>query len=139
MLSQLVYVSNRKPNCTDEEIKKILQSCERNNANIDITGVLLYSDTHFVQYIEGEYKVIISLYDKIKADDRHKNAILVTSLPIKERSFPSWQMGSKKFDMKSVEFQTSIDDAEKKVFNDILNGKNQEDNKALSLMKKFFK
>lgn len=139
MLSHLVYVSSRKPNCTQEEIEKILASCQKNNAGIDITGVLLYSDTHFVQYIEGEYKIIISLYDKIKTDNRHKNPVLITSAPIQSRSFPSWQMGAKKFDAKKIEYSTAISESEKQIFHAILQGKNQEGNKALVLMQKFFK
>ncbi|MEQ9165113.1 MAG: BLUF domain-containing protein, partial [Fulvivirga sp.] len=48
MLSQLVYVSNRKPNCTEEEIEKILASCKKNNPPLNITGILLYSDKKFI-------------------------------------------------------------------------------------------
>ncbi|MBT1702909.1 BLUF domain-containing protein [Chryseosolibacter indicus] len=139
MLSQLVYVSNRNANCTDEEIDKILQSCQRNNANRDITGVLLYSDKHFVQYLEGNYSEIIDLYDRIKTDNRHQKTILITSAPIKERTFPSWQMGAKKIDNESVTFKTSITEEDRLTFNEILSGKNQEDNKALHIMKKFFR
>lgn len=139
MLSHLVYVSARQPHCTEEEIQKILASCKSNNSSLDITGVLLYSDTHFVQYLEGNYKNIMGLYDKIKLDDRHKNAVLISSSPIKERSFPSWQMGSKKFDDKSIDYLTDVADSEKTLFSDILSGKEQNGNKALSLVKKFFK
>lgn len=139
MLSQLVYVSVRKSSCTEEEIQKILASCKKNNAGLDITGVLLYSDTNFVQYLEGEYKQIIGLYDKIKTDDRHKNFVLITSSPILERSFPSWQMGSKKFNNTDINYQTDMDDSEQQLFKSILSGQGQEGNKALTLMKKFLK
>ena len=139
MLSHLVYVSTRTPKCTDAEILKILASCKKNNSDIGITGVLLYSQTNFVQYIEGEYKTLFALYDKIKTDNRHKNAVLISGAPISERSFPSWQMGSKTFDLGSVEYQTDISQEDKKVFAEILTGKSQEGNKALALMKQFFK
>jgi hypothetical protein len=139
MLSHLVYVSARKSNCTEEEIQKILASCKANNAAIDITGVLLYSDTHFIQYLEGEYKQIIGLYDKIKTDNRHKNAVLVSSAQIEGRSFPSWQMGAKKIDSSSIDFVTDVTATDKAVFNAIISGKNQEGNKAQMLIKKFFK
>lgn len=139
MLSHLVYVSTRTPKCTEVEIEKILASCKKNNHDIGITGVLLYSDTNFVQYIEGEYKTIITLYDKIKTDSRHKNPVLISSAPITERSFPSWQMGSKTFDLASIEYQTDISAEDKAIFKSILSGKSQEGNKALTLMKQFFK
>jgi hypothetical protein len=139
MLSHLIYVSTRKPNCSAEEIEKILASCKKNNAQYDITGVLLYSDTHFIQYLEGTYKEIIALYDKIKTDQRHKNAMLISSSPIQSRSFPSWQMGAKKIDSKDIQYRTDITSDEKKVFDAILAGKTHETGNAINLIKKFFK
>jgi hypothetical protein len=82
MLSQLVYVSNRKPNCSGEEIEKILESCKKNNAPLNITGVLLYSETKFIQLVEGDAKVIAGLYDKIKKDNRHSNPMMISYNPI---------------------------------------------------------
>lgn len=137
MLSHLVYVSVRKDNCTEEEIDKILKACERNNDKLDITGVLLYSDTHFVQYLEGDYKEIMGLYDKIKGDNRHKNVVLITTGNIKERTFPSWEMGAKKINEMNVQFDTNMSPEEAERFRNILAGK--EDNEAIELMKKFFK
>lgn len=138
MLSHLVYVSVRQPSCTDQEIEKILASCKKNNAGLDITGVLLYSDTQFVQYLEGEYKEISALYDRIKSDPRHKNAVLITSAPIQKRLFPSWQMGSKKLGS-SVDFKTDITASDKELFKDILAGKVQEGSRTFQLIEKFFK
>lgn len=139
MLSQLVYVSTRQPNCTEEEVQKILTACKKNNAALDITGVLLYSKTQFVQYLEGEYKAIISLYDVIKKDDRHKNAVLISSSQIQERQFPSWQMGAKKVDTNSIELSSELKPEEKEVFDAILAGNETDSNKALQVMKKLFK
>jgi hypothetical protein len=139
MLSHLVYVSVRKKECTDEEIDKILAACKRNNPKLSITGVLLYSKTHFLQYLEGEYKEIIGLYEKIKSDERHKNVVLITTSAIKERTFPSWEMASKQIDEENVEFQTDLSKEEANSFQEILAGKNQEGNRSLQLIKKFFK
>lgn len=139
MLSQLVYVSARKITCTEQEIEKILEACKRNNHDKDITGVLLYSQTHFVQYLEGEYKKIIGLFDKIKEDNRHKNVVMITSGPLKDRLFPSWQMGAKKFDTKNVTFDTEMNSSEQEQFRSILAGNTTGENKAIGLIKKFFK
>lgn len=139
MLSHLVYVSVRKKECTVEEIDKILAACKRNNPKLDITGVLLYSRTHFLQYLEGDYKEISSLYEKIKPDDRHKNVVLITTGPISERTFPSWEMGSKEIDEDKIEFQTDLSKEEAKTFQNIISGKDQEGNRSIQLIKKFFK
>lgn len=138
MLSQLIYVSNRKPSCTEAEIEKILASCKKNNPSLEITGVLLYSDSKFIQLVEGEAKVIMSLYDKIKLDTRHANCMMISYGPIKEKSFPSWHMGSRKLAGSNIEYKTDITGDDQKVFDGILSGKEQDGQKVLNILKKFF-
>jgi hypothetical protein len=138
MLSQLVYVSNRKANCSQEEIEKILESCKKNNPPLNITGVLLYSDIKFIQLVEGESKVIMALYDKIKLDVRHTTPMMISYSPIKEKSFPSWHMGTKEISSSQVDFKTDINTDDKTIFNNILNGKEENGQRVLNLLKKFF-
>ncbi len=138
MLSQLVYVSNRKSMCTQEEIDKIVASCKKNNPGRGITGVLLYSDVKFIQLVEGESNVITELYDKIKKDPRHSNTIMVSYGPIKEKSFPSWHMGTRLLTQNEIKFKTDISNDDKAVFNKILSGKDEDGQKVLNMLKKFF-
>ena len=138
MLSQLVYVSTRKPMCTQEEIDKILDSCKRNNPGLNITGVLLYSDTKFIQLVEGDAKVIMGLYDKIKLDNRHSNPMMISYGPIKEKTFPSWHMGTKNLKGDQLDFKTDITADDKTLFQNILNGKEEKGERVLNFIKKFF-
>ncbi len=138
MLSQLVYVSNRRPTCTSEEIEKILASCKKNNPPLNITGVLLYSDTKFIQLVEGDAKVITTLYDKIKLDSRHNSPMMLSYGPIKEKSFPSWHMGSKKMASNDVDFKTDISTEDRTIFNNLLNGVEADGQRILNILKKFF-
>ena len=138
MLSQLVYVSNRKANCTTEEIEKILASCKQNNPPLNITGVLLYSEVKFIQLVEGDAKVIMGLYDKIKKDPRHSNVMMISYNTIKEKSFPSWHMGTRDISKTDVQFKTDISAEDKKVFTNILGGKEENGQKVLNLLKRFF-
>lgn len=142
MLSSLIYVSTRKSNCTDSEIQKILNSCVKNNKNLDITGVLLYSEYRFIQYLEGEYDEIFKLYDKIKEDNRHANVVLISAFSIQKRLFPSWQMGSKKVNEPQFKagfnFETTLNKDEIQTFNNILSGHAVEDDKAVKLIQRFF-
>lgn len=137
-LSHLVYTSTRKPSCTAEEIDNILQSCQKNNGKNDITGVLLYSDKHFIQYLEGDYQTVISLYDKIKEDDRHTGVRMITLGSIPERAFPSWQMGTKTFNNQDLDFLTDITAEDRTVFDSLLKGEELEGQRAMNLIKKFF-
>jgi hypothetical protein len=138
MLSHLVYVSNRTPNCTQEEIENILASCKKNNPPLMVTGVLLYSETKFIQLVEGDAKVIMPLYDKIKKDPRHSSPIMISYGPIKEKSFPSWHMATKNISKNAVDYKTDISKDDKAVFNNILIGKEESSQKILTLLKKFF-
>lgn len=138
MLSQLVYISVRGADCTDAEIHKILESSIRNNGKINITGVLLYSDTKFLQCLEGEYDLIISLYDKIKEDKRHKNVVMLGLGTIKERAFPSWQMGSKKISYTDVDYNTQMTLEDRNEFKAIMNGEKKQSQKVTDIIKKFF-
>jgi Sensors of blue-light using FAD len=138
MLSQLAYVSTRKSNCTDQEIEKILASCKKNNPPLDITGILLYSNTKFIQLVEGDFKIINELYNKIKTDHRHDNLRLISLGPIKEKAFPSWHMGARKIEGNEVDFKTEITKEDKDIFDKILSGKEESGAKVLSLLKKFF-
>ena len=139
MLAHLAYVSVRKKICTDEEIEKILATCKINNAPLDITGVLLYSDTRFIQYVEGESTSLLKLYDKIKKDVRHEKAVMISYNPISARIFPSWQMGSRKIAADDVSFVTDITPGDEEVFKKIMSGKETEGSKVQNLLMKFFK
>jgi hypothetical protein len=139
MLTHLVYVSARKRNCTDEEIEKILTACRTNNGPLDITGVLLYSDTRFIQYVEGKSTALTSLYDKIKKDTRHEKVVMISYNPIAERIFPSWQMGSLKMASDDISFITDITSQDKDVFQKIIHGKEADGAKVRDLLVKFFK
>jgi hypothetical protein len=139
MLAHLAYVSVRKPNCTEKEIEVILNACKKNNPPLEVTGVLLYSDNKFIQYVEGESNVLMTLYDKIKKDERHEKAIMLSFGPIAEKIFPSWHMANKKFTTGEVNYRTDIDADDKIVFEKILNGEQEDGAKVQNLLVKFFK
>ncbi|MDJ1485611.1 BLUF domain-containing protein [Cytophagaceae bacterium YF14B1] len=134
----MVYVSLRKSNCTTAEIEKIVASCQKNNAPLDITGVLLYSETNFIQYLEGDAKTILSLYDQIKTDPRHEQVRMICYGPVSERSFPSWHMATKAISHNELAFRTDITAQDKQTFKQLLTGQAQSDSRALMLLKKFF-
>ncbi len=139
MLAHLAYVSVRKNNCTEQEIEKILASCKKNNPPLNITGVLLYSENKFIQYVEGESIELMSLYDKIKKDARHEKSVMVSYSPITTRIFPSWHMGNRKIVSDEINFITDATTDEREVFNTIINGKEADGAKVQSLLMKFFK
>lgn len=138
MLSQLVYVSKRSPQCSEREIESILEASVRNNKKANITGVLLYSKEKFLQCIEGDFKQISSLYEKIKQDKRHHDAVMIALNPIRERVFPSWQMAGKSIDLDKVDFKNQMNQQEQKEFEEVLAGKASTSQRVSLLIQRFF-
>lgn len=136
---RLVYTSVRKPNCTEKEIEKILDSCQRNNSRREVTGILIHSDKRFLQYIEGEKEELQRLYDLIKLDDRHAGLNQRNFEPIGQRTFPSWQMAYKDVSVDAVDYKTNISEEDKKVFDGLIHDEVDFSDKGLKVLQLFFK
>ncbi len=137
MLVQLMYTSKRSANCTEAEIEKILASSVKNNPEIGATGLLLYSDTKFVQYVEGERLKIMPLYDKIKKDTRHYDTVLMSLSLVKERLFPNWHMGGRLTSEDNIEYISNITREEKMIYDNVLEGSEETGKKIQRLLEKF--
>ena len=68
------------------------------NARLQITGMLLYHDGHFLQLLEGNEQAVRELYGVIVEDERHKWVSLVMTGPTAERDFADWTMGFRDLD-----------------------------------------
>lgn len=135
-LSHLCYCSARKPDTDKKQIEAILKSAERHNPGDGITGVLLYSEDHFIQYIEGKPEALQALYAKIKADPRHEEVMLTSIGPIKDRIFPTWAMAGKSVEVNG-KFLSKLSPDEKEVYENILQGKTE--SRASALLHSFFR
>ncbi len=94
-LCRLAYTSARAQNCTDEEITNIVETARKNNPEKSLTGMLLHTNTRFLQVLEGPYAQVIALYEKIAKDKRHIGSRIRFCEPAKARHFSNWGMGSK--------------------------------------------
>lgn len=94
-LIELVYLSNALPHdFPDVELARILASARRRNAELGVTGVLLYQAGTFLQLLEGPADAVRHLYaDIIHDDPRHRALVHCWEQPIAARSFPRWWMG----------------------------------------------
>lgn len=88
-----VYFSTSSWLFTPEDIKDILQQSRSWNAQVGITGVLLYMRGHIIQVLEGDKPAVDTLFERIKTDTRHKQVICVLNQSIKARLFSQWSMG----------------------------------------------
>ena len=98
MLVRLIYASRARETITHETIEGILAASRQRNPQQGITGVLCYSDTTFVQVLEGGRAQVNRLYGRLLRDDRHRDVILLAYESIDERQYSSWTMGKIRLD-----------------------------------------
>ena len=76
----------------DSALAEIFSQARSNNKKAGITGALLLTDHYFVQVLEGDESVVLPLYERIRADDRHDDVILLESTTVEGRVFAKWAM-----------------------------------------------
>ncbi len=134
MIYYLVYTSKGSPILTEHTLKDILTQSRQNNSMLDITGILLYSKSQFIQVLEGEKEKVTKLYEKIAADPRHTLVSKRIEGFAAERNFATWAMGYKSI-------ITNESDGAHGYLNiaedNIIIGDDVEDNPVLLLLKKY--
>ena len=89
----IAYVSAASWNLLDEQVDRIVSESRRLNALNGITGVLLYCDGNFMQYLEGEERAVLEAFARIRASESHYQVNELMNQPILEREFAGWAMG----------------------------------------------
>lgn len=92
-LRAIVYVSSATELMSLPELEVLLTKARTLNVENSVTGVLLYSDGNFMQYLEGSEEALRITYARILASKQHHGVIQILNEPIAERSFPDWDMG----------------------------------------------
>lgn len=88
----ITYISTSKQPFTEEDLMTLRMECEQRNAQMGITGVLIYSKGHFLQILEGKPDKVYTVYDHVNKDPRHA-LIFVDEQSTDERVFGKWHMG----------------------------------------------
>jgi Sensors of blue-light using FAD len=93
MLVRLMYASRATDPVRPEVLSAIMKKSMANNPPAGITGVLCFSGEVFLQALEGGRAQVSRLYNRIAADPRHQDVVLLSYEDIAERCFASWSMG----------------------------------------------
>ncbi len=91
-LHSLIYKSRCKDLGDWDLVNSILLSSTRNNPENDITGVLVATETHFLQVLEGDFEALNATFQRIARDERHDTLQIISFTEIKERQFADWAM-----------------------------------------------
>jgi hypothetical protein len=93
MLVRLMYASRADASVGAEELAAILRKSRQNNPGSGVTGLLCLSGGIFLQVLEGGRSQVSALYNRISADPRHREVVLLAYDEIAERRFAGWSMG----------------------------------------------
>ena len=74
------------------DVSDILQEAVRHNPANNITGALAFTETRFVQLLEGSAGSIDELLLRLMMDPRHSDLVVVDRIAIATRSFADWVM-----------------------------------------------
>jgi hypothetical protein len=91
-LIHLIYISTLVGDDA-KDLGVILQTSQRNNKTLDISGMLLFSGRNVIQVLEGEERAVCKMFRSIEMDSRHQNIFVLSRMEIAERQFGSWAMG----------------------------------------------
>lgn len=91
-LCSLIYKSRCKDKADLDLVNSILVSSTRNNPDNDITGVLVATETHFLQVLEGAFDTVNATFQRITRDERHDTVQIISFTAINERQFADWAM-----------------------------------------------
>jgi len=91
-LRSVVYKSRCKGLANWDLVESILESSTKNNPANAITGVLVATETHFLQVLEGEFEALNATFERISRDTRHHEIQLISFGEIEERRFGDWGM-----------------------------------------------
>jgi hypothetical protein len=93
MLVRLMYASRAAEAVDTSALLSILKESKAKNPALGVTGVLCFASGVFLQVLEGGRAQVNSLYNRIVADTRHTDVVLLSYEEIEERCFASWSMG----------------------------------------------
>lgn len=89
---QLIYRSRISRRIRFADAEKIAERSAEKNALRNISGMLLYTPTHFLQVLEGEKATVLRLFERISSDDRHSEVAIISQGEVDERCFGDWGM-----------------------------------------------
>ena len=74
---KLAYVSVATRTLSSVDLQNILETAITSNRDADITGILLFNGTNFMQVLEGPQEEVEKIFAKICDDDRHRNVVVI--------------------------------------------------------------
>src|SRR5450432_2126179 len=94
-LSYTIYCSSATIRLPQHDLLELLKKARLKNQAHGLTGMLLYRDGTYLQYLEGQRADIGILLQRLGEDPRHKAIRVLREGTIPEPLFPDWSMAYK--------------------------------------------
>jgi hypothetical protein len=90
-----IYASSATVRLSQHDLLELLKKARLKNEAQGLTGMLLYRDGTYLQYLEGQRADIDGLLKRLREDARHKEIRILREGTVPERLFPDWSMAYK--------------------------------------------
>ena len=91
-MHSIIYKSEAVEGFDVPKIYKMLSKSRESNSENGITGCLVFHNQKFMQLLEGPEEKVMSLFEQIKADKRHRKVTHLGEHTLQDRLFDQWSM-----------------------------------------------
>jgi len=91
-LATVVYRSRAVRPLAPPDLRALLDVAQTRNRREAVTGVMLYDDSRFFQWLEGPVASVGRVMESIRRDPRHTDLEVIDARPAAGRVFGEWEM-----------------------------------------------
>jgi Sensors of blue-light using FAD len=91
----LIYTSSAAVRLSQHELLELLRVSRQKNEARGLTGMLLYRDGLYLQFLEGPRTEVEGLLKRLRRDSRHESVSILREGTLPQRLFPEWSMAFK--------------------------------------------
>lgn len=91
-LAMMAYRSRAAQPVTQAELDLILKTAQSRNRRVGLTGLLIYDQGCFFQWLEGPPSALAGVWQSIRNDTRHVDVQILREQPLHKRFFGAWDM-----------------------------------------------
>ena len=93
-LERVIYIRECRIDVAEVKaaMTKLVTDARSRNAELAVSGALLFTGTHFVQILEGPPSSIALILSALRKDPRHSNIFIAARHSISAQIFSGWQM-----------------------------------------------
>ena len=91
-LYSLVYTSTASRPLSKSDLERILTNARARNLEEQVTGLLLFTQGKFMQYLEGPQSGVLKIFEIIKQSRLHEQIAEVSRQNLAVREYGDWSM-----------------------------------------------